>query len=297
MVFLDGIGIGAADAATNPFFASTYPTLSKILGGKIPHLKRKRVHSPDADIVPLNATLGVSGLPQSGTGQTALFTGVNAAKAVGRHYGPFPYSTLRPILAEKSIFHRLLARGRKVHYANAYPQRFFDHLSVHPTRVTAMVQAWRNAGFVLNGNEELTRGHALSADITSERWVAFGFGDVPVITPRKAGERLVEMLERHDFVLYEYFQTDHAGHHQSMTQAVEILHILDEFLGGIEGSLDREKMLFLLTSDHGNLEDLSRKTHTRNMVPLLLMGAGKEVLASRCTNLTHVTPAITEHLT
>ncbi len=57
--------------------------------------------------------LGVEGLPQSGTGQTSIFCGVNASKIVGKHFGPYPYSTLIPIIKEKNIFKHYLNNWRE----------------------------------------------------------------------------------------------------------------------------------------------------------------------------------------
>jgi len=294
MLFLDGVGIGRADPEVNPFFAAQLPQLRKLLGGDLPHLSQKSIHSKAASVVPLNATLSVAGLPQSGTGQTTLFTGVNAARVIGKHFGPYPYSTLRPLIVEKNIFRMLSGIGKKVCYANAYPQRYFDHLAEHRNRITVMPMAWMAAGFRLNDFEALRTGKALSADITGEGWVKRGFGVVPVITPRQAGHRLVSILENHDFLLYDYYLTDHAGHDQSMKQAVGILETLDEFIGGIAEGMDRKRMLLLVTSDHGNMEDLSTKTHTRNPVPLIAVGAKKDDLALKPKNLTHMMPAILE---
>ena len=39
--------------------------------------------------------LGIEGLPQSATGQTALFTGINAAQLLGRHLFGFPNQPFR----------------------------------------------------------------------------------------------------------------------------------------------------------------------------------------------------------
>ncbi len=88
MLFLDGVGIGRADKKINPFFAAELTELRGLFEGELPQLSKRTIHSPSASVVPLNATLGVPGLPQSGTGQTALFTGINAAKFIGKHYGP-----------------------------------------------------------------------------------------------------------------------------------------------------------------------------------------------------------------
>ena len=296
MLFLDGVGIGPADPRRNPFFAAECPILNGLLGGRMPHLSRRRATTSHAVLVPLNATLGVPGLPQSGTGQIALFTGLTAPRLVGKHFGPYPYSSLRSVVAEQNIFRKLDEMKRRCQYANAYPQRYLDHLATHPTRTTATVLAWLSAGMTLNSTSELLNGTALAADVTSERWVRLGYGNVPIQTPREAGGRLVSLLENNEFVLYEYFFTDHAGHSQSMQQATEILSVLDGLLGGIVDAMDHRWMTLLLVSDHGNFEDLSTKTHTRNPVPLFVVGANKEHFASRCKNLTHVTPAILDAL-
>ena len=48
----------------------------------------------------------------------------------------------------------------------------------------------------------------------------------------------------------------------------------------------------LLTSDHGNIEDLSTRSHTRNPVPLMAWGPGATDVLRRCRDITHVTPAV-----
>jgi bisphosphoglycerate-independent phosphoglycerate mutase (AlkP superfamily) len=100
------------------------------------------------------------------------------------------------------------------------------------------------------------------------------------------------MSERNDFVLFEYWLTDHAGHKKDMNVAVEVLERFDAFLGGVVDSVDHGEVTLFVISDHGNIEDLSTRTHTRNPVPLLVTGPHRSQLASRIKNLTHITPAI-----
>jgi 2,3-bisphosphoglycerate-independent phosphoglycerate mutase len=297
MLFWDGVGIGRASRETNPFFAADLPEFRKLFDGAMPHLSQRALHNNTASVVPLNATLGVEGLPQSGTGQTALFTGINAPRLIGKHFGPYPYSTLRPVIARENIFRKLTDRHRSVYYANAYPQRYFDHLATHKNRITVMPMAWMDCGFQLNDLDALREEAALSADITGDGWVKRGFGKVPILHPREAGHRLVSLLEKHDFVLYDYFYTDHIGHSMSMDEAVGVLGMLDQFVGGIVEAMDFKRMLLLVTSDHGNLEDLSRKTHTRNPVPLVVVGSNHRKCAPQMKKLTHVTPAVVDLLT
>lgn len=303
MVFLDGVGIGRKDPASNPLFAADLPALRSLLGDELFSLHRREFRTRHTTLLPLDATLGVSGLPQSGTGQTALFTGENASELIGRHFGPYPYSLLRPLIAEKSIFRRLRSRGLKPVLANAYPQRFFDHVARHPSRITVPPYASLQAGISLFGADELARGDGVSADITGAGWHALGYPSTKVILPAAAGHRLVRLLDRHDFVLFEYWKTDHAGHEQDMDHACAALGALDGLLAGVLEKLDLRRDLLLITSDHGNLEDLRFKTHTRNPVPALLHGHRHQEMAARlrghssdAPNLCAVTPVLVEML-
>ena len=258
----------------------------------MPHLRDAHHVTSSSSLVPINATLGVAGLPQSGTGQTSLMTGVNAAKYIGKHFGPYPYSSLKPVIEERNIFRQLHAMGKKVFYANAFPHQFFEHLRTNRFRTSAITMSWMMSGFALNDHHVLAAGDALSADITSERWGTLGYPHMPVLSHQEAGRKLVEFTQKNDFVLFEYYFTDHAGHSKSMTEAQQVLQKLDGLLEGIVSTFDHRNMLLVMTSDHGNLEDLSTKTHTRNPVPLLCVGSGHRGVADRVKNLAHVTPAI-----
>ncbi|HEY9807154.1 MAG TPA: hypothetical protein V6D04_11335, partial [Candidatus Obscuribacterales bacterium] len=86
-LFLDGVGLGAAKA-TNPLAAiAAMPFLAKLLGR--PLVAGQTTHQAQVLCQAIDATLGVPGLPQSATGQTALFTGCNAPAFLGRHQSAF----------------------------------------------------------------------------------------------------------------------------------------------------------------------------------------------------------------
>lgn len=292
MLFFDGVGVGKKDQSLNPFYACKIPALEKMLDGNIPHLRLKKFFSDSTFYSPINATLGIEGLPQSGTGQTALLCGMNASKFIGKHFGPYPYSTLRNVLAEKNIFKLLHQKQKSVFYVNAYPPRYFEYVADHQTRRTATTFAWEMSGFKLNDYKRLQAGEALSADISGQKWNALGFPTVPILSPNEAGHRLVKFLEKYNFVFYEYFYTDHVGHSQSMDKAKEELQKIDELLSGIIESFDKKQMTMIITSDHGNLEDLSVKTHTRNPVPLIAYGKDAAHFAGILKNISQIAPTI-----
>jgi bisphosphoglycerate-independent phosphoglycerate mutase (AlkP superfamily) len=58
-----------------------------------------------------------------------------------------------------------------------------------------------------------------------------------------------------------------------MEASLNILKIWDGVLGSLASQWKDEDGLVLVTSDHGNMEDLSTRRHTANPVPCLLFGS------------------------
>ena len=278
MVFVDGVGLGAEDPAVNPIVRGDSPCLARLL--------REAA-------VPLDATLGVPGLPQSATGQTALLTGINAAAAVGRHIEGFPGTALKNLIRARNVHAELTARGYRPAFANAYflDERSRQMLARHPSVTT--VAALSGLGAV-RGPEELIAGRAVYQDLTREALRARGYTG-PLQTPAGAAADLLHIADGQDFTLFEYFQTDRAGHSGDPAVQADILRRLDAFLAAlvpwVAGGAER---LFVLTSDHGNLEDATIRTHTRNPVPLVALGRGAEHLRAAVRSLPDFLPALLE---
>ena len=301
MLFLDGVGIGSRDRLVNPFFAARMPTLRGLLDGELPSLDRPRHAGRSATLLPLDATLGVPGLPQSGTGQMALLTGINGARLIGKHFGPHPYSTLRPAIDAHNVFRRVVQADGRPAFVNAFPQRFFDVVKHRKSRLSAMTISCLSAGVPLRRAEDLARGNGVSADLTGEGWHALGHPEIPVVTPQEAGHRLAALSATSTFTLFDYWKTDHAGHARSHEEAVQILERLDGLLEGTLARIDLDETLLIVTSDHGNIEDLSTTSHTRNPVPLILVTTRHRDVARRiehhggaAPDLTHVLPVLLE---
>lgn len=295
LLFLDGVGIGQHDESVNPLVRASLPTLRSLLGG-VPHEGLKSASSSRAILTPADATLGVEGLPQSGTGQTAIFTGVNAPQKIGRHFGPFPTTDLRPVIQEKNIFRQLRERGKTVVFANAFPKQFFEYTNSGTRRLTVTTLSCMMTGIPLLTIDSLRQNDAVSADLTRERWPELGYPELPVVTAQEAGAHLAAISGKYDFTLFEYWLTDHAGHKREMNVAVEVLERFDLFMAGLIENIDLSETLVVLISDHGNIEDLSTKGHTRNPVPCIAIGSRHEEFARKIKNLTHITPTIIRFL-
>lgn len=296
LLFLDGVGIGKPDESVNPLFRASMPTLHSLLGG-IPHSRYKSGSTSKAVFGPANTTLGIEGLPQSGTGQTAIFTGINAPRKIGRHFGPFPTTDLRPDIEERNIFRQLTNLGKTVTFANAFPKQFFEYTSSGTRRLSVTTLSCMMTGIPLQTIDSLVKNEAVSADLTRERWPELGYPDLPVVTADEAGKHLAAIASKHDFTLFEYWLTDHAGHSRDARFAVDILERFDLFLHGLIEDTNLKKTLIVLISDHGNIEDLSTKGHTRNPVPCIAIGPGRKEFVTKIKNLTHITPTIVRFLT
>jgi hypothetical protein len=284
-VFLDGVGIGTADPAVNPFFRADMPILTSLLSGRLPVIESDSAivsmvtPAPGASsgdrpqlnpqllttfvgtVAPLDATLDTEGTPQSGTGQAALLTGKSTAVSYGRHFGPWTPVRLRPLVEEESVLRRARDAGRSVAFANAYPRGWPGPGGSR--RIAGPPLAARGAGVLDRHEEALGAGEAVSSEIVNDGWREhLGHDWLPEITPREAGANLARIASAHDLTLYAHYSTDTAGHRGLMPGAIQALERVDEFLGGLLSMLPQDTLL-LIASDHGNIEDV-RVGHTRN---------------------------------
>lgn len=274
-LFIDGVGL-RPPAPDNPVRADVCPALCSLID----------LHSAAID-----ACLGVPGLPQSATGQAAMFTGVNASQYMGRHCEGFPGPSLRRLIEEDNIFMRLTRKGLRCRFADAYRVSRVDDLRARRFKSVTTVMALTRPETV-STQDDLLDNLAVSHDITREIFLRKG-GGVPAVTPEEAAEHLVQVARGYDFTLFEFFQTDLAGHSRQYARACETLKKLDVFLDGIVRRIARSDILLVITSDHGNIEDMGTHGHTRNPVPLIAVGPGADAFKSGVASLTDITPRLT----
>jgi len=293
LCFLDGVGIGPADPETNPFLRARLHRIRAVLGGAVPHLQAPEVQGPRALAFPLDASLGVPGLPQSGTGQTALLTGENAAARFGRHFGPWVPVALRPLLAERNILSRAVSLGFSCTFANAYPRKYQERALTRRPAAPPLVA--RAAGVRICDEKELARGGAVSSEIVNLTWrTRLHHTEVPDITPEEAGRNLGALSRRSHLTFFAHYATDLAGHTGDMDKAVAALDLVDRFLEGLLPELTSPTLL-VITSDHGNIEDTSRG-HTLNPAFTLLFGSHAKEHRSNLSSITQVPGMILRHL-
>ena len=292
-LFLDGVGIGDDDDSRNPFLRAQMPTLRGVLGGTLPTAPRRAFTGPVARAFPLDATLGVPGVPQSGTGQAALLTGVNAARLNGGHFGPWTPVKLRPLVEERSLLRRARDAGRAAVFANAYPRQWPGPRGSRS--VAGPPLAARGAGLLHRHEEALGSGHAVSSEIINDGWQRhLGHSWLPSVTEEQAGRNLARIASAAEVTLYAHYATDTAGHRGGMDGAVGALERVDRFLRGVLEALPSDITL-VLASDHGNLEDVTAE-HTLNPALGVALGPHAGELAATAESILDIAPFMARHL-
>ncbi len=285
LFFIDGVGVGEDDADLNPLASGAFPTL-RLTRSQIPTSGA----GPPAAAHGIDASMGVPGLPQSATGQTSILTGVNAQALMGRHVSGLPGPTLRAVLSEHSILKRVREAGRTATFLNAFGPRFFE-TPEGKRRLSATSLATMASGEPFRTWSDLLDGRAVTHDLTHWRMREWGF-DLPLRTPEEAGAILAQEAARRDFSLFEYFETDRAGHDRDRARAVQCLGDLDRALQVLLARVDLGTTTVVVASDHGNLEDMRVRTHTRN--PAFFAAWGKWVPRSWPERLTDIVPLVRE---
>lgn len=213
---------------------------------------------------PIDAQMGIPGLPQSATGHTTLYTGINAPKRLGKHLTGIPNRELRQLLRKHSIFIRLQNEGFKCKFINAFRPIFFTTPEIFLNLpMSATTEMNRYAGNEFSDFKDITEEKALYHDYTNEENRSKGF-DLPLFSADKAGQILVRESEKYDLILYEYFLTDFAGHAQNMIRSIEEIRKVESLIRAILNHINLDEAVLIVVSDHGNIEDVRTKSHTTN---------------------------------
>ena len=273
-LFIDGVGI-REPASDNPVTAAVCPTLFRLIA---------------ETAVPIDACLGVPGLPQSATGQTTMFTGINAPQYMGRHMEGFPGPSLRTLITADNLLLDLTRKGQRVRFANGYFAESVEEIRARRFKSVTTV-ASLTCPEIICLREHLLANQAVFHDITRSTLRPRGYTG-PLISPQEAAEHLIQVALAHDFTLFEFFLTDLSGHSRSFQEAVETLTLLDAFLAPVFTMAAEQEILVVLTSDHGNIECMNAHGHTTNPVPLIAQGPGAEEMKRDATSLMDITPRL-----
>lgn len=263
IIFIDGVGVGENSPEYNPCCYSRTGIFS-LSTTTLPY---------NGIFYPIDAQLGVEGLPQSATGHTTLYTGINASRLINKHLFGFPNQALRHLLKKYSIFVTLKNQGYRCKFMNAFRPVFFTTPEIFKNlHMSATTEMNRYTGFQFADFKQIKMGSALYHDYTNAEPREKGF-DIPKYKAQKAGEILVSESKKHSLVLYEYFLTDFAGHSRIKKQAIDEIHKVENLIMSVLNIMNFDDTCLIVVSDHGNIEDLRTKSHTKNPAFLAIWGA------------------------
>jgi 2,3-bisphosphoglycerate-independent phosphoglycerate mutase len=303
-IFVDGVGLGKADH-TNPFYVGSFDFLA---------FYDHQSGQPGKVVVKaIDPLLGIDGTPTSASGQTSLFTGVNVPGILKRHKGSYPDKFMRRLLKQGNLLLWLRQNRFKSHFLNAYPRHgdLFSsrHLRLHDDGEIEFSPAFprqyrrrisTTSCMLLSMGErpfdeaDIMAGRSLFHDYSNRDLIERGL-QVPLFSPEQAAEVIANTAGDYDLLLYEYFLTDMYGHGSPLRECVDLIGKLNRLLKHLVSLLDETGDTLLLTSDHGNLEDVSSRIHTRNPVPLITWGRNSGALRNQIGTIADVTPAVLRH--
>lgn len=301
-IFLDGFGVGGINPH-NPFVTLGSPLFPQALslGGVAPLPFSGKMKAIDA-------TLGVPGTPQSATGQSSLFTGLNTAKMLGHHLSAFPNQEIRKLIANGNLLKDYRQSGGNSFFFNAYPN-VCDYLntgafqllsdgtiyskerSVLENRVSVTTAMALSIGQKFTGMNEIKNREALYQDFSNEKLIEH-YPEAPLLSPEEAGAILAKSARENTLLLYEYFITDQIGHKATLARSIEELQKVERFLLSILEKVDLKRTTVIVTSDHGNIEDAGSGSHTENPVPFLVWGPNCDKYVAGIDSILDVTPVI-----
>lgn len=294
MIFIDGIGLGVDDPQTNPFAVINAPTLHSLSGGKRWVASTPRVESDRAIFLPTDAVLGIEKLvPASGTGQATILTGRNIPQEIGEHYGPKPNQATRDILDVDNLFITLTKAGLSSAYITPYPSSLIAAIDRGRRLPSSLQYSALAAGLSLRTETDYLAGQAISPDWTGQGWHDhLGFPDAPLYTPYEAGAKLAQLAQDYTFTFFSTWITDEIGHRGTVADGVDYMERTDAAIHGLLDHWDDSQGLVVITADHGNMEDMSHRKHTKNLIPTVAIGGGREEFARDFHSLADITPGI-----
>ncbi|MCY4067203.1 MAG: 2,3-bisphosphoglycerate-independent phosphoglycerate mutase, partial [Rhodospirillaceae bacterium] len=162
----------------------------------------------------------------------------------------------------------------------------------------AETEKYAHVTFFLNGGREAPFAGEERILVPSPKVATYDLQ--PEMSAPELTDRLVGAVDSgtFDLIVVNYANTDMVGHTGDMAAAVRAVETVDACLGRLEAAVTAAGGALLVTSDHGNAEQMAdpatrqrHTAHTRNPVPILLAvgGAGRTL---RNGSLADIAPTV-----
>jgi len=163
----------------------------------------------------------------------------------------------------------------------------------------AETEKYAHVTFFLNGGEEAEFPGEQRILVPSPKVATYDLQ--PEMSAPEVTDRLVEAVAGggFDLIVVNYANTDMVGHTGNLEAAIAAVRAVDRCLGRLAEVVEAAGGALLITADHGNAElmrdadaDQPHTAHTRNLVPVVLLGAPAGVTGLRNGRLADVAPTL-----
>ena len=167
----------------------------------------------------------------------------------------------------------------------------------------AETEKYAHVTFFFNGGEERVFPGEERILVPSPKVATYDLK--PEMSAPEVTDRLVEVIEagKTDFILVNFANSDMVGHTGKLDAAIKAIEAVDACLGRIDAAIRARSGAMLITADHGNAEMMrdpetgqAHTAHTRNLVPLIVAGAGADVVGLHEGKLADIAPTVLDLL-
>lgn len=167
----------------------------------------------------------------------------------------------------------------------------------------AETEKYAHVTFFFNGGEERTFPGEERILVPSPKVATYDLK--PEMSSGEVSDRLIGVIAagETDFILVNFANTDMVGHTGKLDAAIAAVEAVDGCLGRIEAAIKDQGGVMLITADHGNAEMMmdpdtgqAHTAHTRNLVPLIAIGAGGDVVGLHEGKLADMAPTVLDLL-
>ena len=167
----------------------------------------------------------------------------------------------------------------------------------------AETEKYAHVTFFFNGGEERAFPGEKLILVPSPKVATYDLK--PEMSAVEMTDRLVDVIEagETDFILVNFANTDMVGHTGKLDAAIKAVETVDDCLGKIGPAIKGQGGVMLITADHGNAEMIldpdsgqAHTAHTRNLVPLIAIGAGGDVVSLHEGKLADIAPTVLDLL-
>jgi len=165
----------------------------------------------------------------------------------------------------------------------------------------AETEKYAHVTFFLNGGREAPFEGEERILVPSPKVATYDLQ--PEMSAPELTDRLVQAVRggTFDLIVVNYANTDMVGHTGDLTAAIKAVEAVDTCLGRLEAAVLDAGGAMIVTADHGNAEqmvdpetDQAHTAHTRNLVPIILIGDTAAGNALKNGRLADLAPTVLE---